>query len=320
MEKRKYENDEINSFDDFNTSNLNEKIDINKIKEKVNAQNINKDKEKKINKDEVPSKVETPKETETSKKSEETGEIKEVKKEKDEKKENLHNLKEPIIRLENIGLKYGSEVVLKDVNININQKEFVYLVGESGAGKSSVAKMLYKEIEPTKGHIYIQGEDITKYKSRQLPKLRRKIGVIFQDYKLLSDKTIYENVAFSLRVTGYPGSKIRPKVEEVLKKVGILEQAQKYPDELSGGQQQRAAIARAIVDNPIIIVADEPTGNLDPENALAIMELLEKINKEGTTIVMATHDVGIVNNFLNRVILLGDGKVLKEAQGEYIYE
>ncbi|MFV0288451.1 MAG: cell division ATP-binding protein FtsE, partial [Mycoplasmatales bacterium] len=161
---------------------------------------------------------------------------------------------------------------------------------------------------------------ITNLRNKDLPRLRRKICVIFQDYKLLSDKTIFQNVAFSLYVTGYPKNMIKKRVLEVLNKVGIEDQAQKYPDELSGGQQQRAAIARAIVDEPVILVADEPTGNLDPENALAIMELLVKINEEGTTVVMATHDVGIVNNFLNRVVLLGEGKVIKEAKGEYIYE
>ncbi len=225
-----------------------------------------------------------------------------------------------LIEFRDVSLKYNREVILENVNLSIANGEFVYLVGESGAGKSSMIKMLYREVAVSGGAIIIDNQDITKLKSYQLPKLRRKVGVIFQDYKLLPDKTIFKNVSFSLEVTGYPRKKIKAKVMETLRKVGIASQAYKYPDELSGGQQQRAAIARAIVDEPIILVADEPTGNLDPENALAIMELLEKINEEGTTIVMATHDVGIVNNFPKRVVLLGKGKVLKESRGEYIYE
>ncbi len=225
-----------------------------------------------------------------------------------------------LIEFRDVFLQYNREVVLQKINLSIANGEFVYLVGESGAGKSSMIKMLYREVVVSGGAIIIDNQDITKLESYQLPKLRRKVGVIFQDYKLLPDKTIFKNVSFSLEVTGYPRKKIKAKVMETLRKVGIASQAYKYPDELSGGQQQRAAIARAIVDEPIILVADEPTGNLDPENALAIMELLEKINEEGTTIVMATHDVGIVNNFPKRVVLLGKGKVLKESRGEYIYE
>ncbi len=225
-----------------------------------------------------------------------------------------------IIEFRNVGLNYDGEVILDEVSINIRKGEFVYLVGESGAGKSSLIKMIYKEISNTKGSVFVEKENISKLNHKELPRLRRKIGVIFQDYKLLPDKTIKENVAFSLEVTKYPKDKIQKRVEEVLKKVGISSQADKYPDELSGGQQQRAAIARAIVDEPIILVADEPTGNLDPENALSIMDLLEQIHKDGTTIVMATHDVGIVNNFAHRVVLLGDKGIVKEDEGKYIYE
>ncbi len=225
-----------------------------------------------------------------------------------------------IIEFRNVGLDYDGEVILDNVSINIRKGEFVYLVGESGAGKSSLIKMIYKEISNTKGSVFVEKENISKLHHKELPRLRRKIGVIFQDYKLLPDKTIRENVAFSLEVTKYPKNKIKQRVEDVLKKVGIASKADKYPDELSGGQQQRAAIARAIVDEPIILVADEPTGNLDPENALSIMALLEEIHKDGTTIVMATHDVGIVNNFAHRVVLLGDKGIVKEDEGKYIYE
>lgn len=227
---------------------------------------------------------------------------------------------EPIIEFDEVSLRLGQEEVLKDIDLKIYKGDFVYLVGASGAGKSSIIKMIYRENKNTKGNVYIKNENITNLKSSQLPKLRKKIGVIFQDYKLLKDKTVFQNVAYSLEVTRYPKRKIKDRVEYILDKVGIKDQAYKYPNELSGGQQQRAAIARAIVSDPEILVADEPTGNLDPENALAIMEILERINNEGTTIVMATHDVGIVNNFSKRVILLNRGKIVKEAQGEYIYE
>lgn len=226
----------------------------------------------------------------------------------------------PVIEFTHVGLEYELEEALIDINLKIYKGEFVYLVGESGAGKSSVIKMIYREVKNTKGDILIKNENITKFKNSQLPRLRRMVGVIFQDYKLLKDKTIFKNVSYSLEVTRYPKKKIKDRVNEILDKVGILEHADKYPNELSGGQQQRAAIARAIVDDPEFLVADEPTGNLDPENALAIMEILEKINNEGTTVIMATHDVGIVNNFPKRVVLIGNGKVIKETKGEYIYE
>ncbi|MFV0287827.1 MAG: cell division ATP-binding protein FtsE [Mycoplasmatales bacterium] len=310
MEKRKYEdefaNDDIQSFDDFDINNITERIDIDVIKEKIERakqENPQKKHENIEKKQEVPIKQETENLIIAN-----------------EETDNIQSSNDVIINLNKVGLKYGSEIVLKEITLDIKKGDFVYLVGESGAGKSSIIKMLHKEVNNTSGDIYIQNENITNLRNKDLPRLRRKIGVIFQDYKLLSDKTIYQNVAFSLYVTGYPKNMIKKRVLEVLNKVGIEEQAQKYPDELSGGQQQRAAIARAIVDEPVILVADEPTGNLDPENALAIMELLVKINEEGTTVVMATHDVGIVNNFLNRVVLLGEGKVIKEAKGEYIYE
>lgn len=225
-----------------------------------------------------------------------------------------------IITFDNVSLRLGKEEVLKNINLKIYHGEFVYLVGASGAGKSSIIKMIYREVVNTQGALYINGENVTNLKNIHLPKLRKKIGVVFQDYKLLKDKTIFQNVAYSLQVTRYPRRKIKERVKYILEKVGIFDQANKYPNQLSGGQQQRAAIARAIVSEPQILVADEPTGNLDPENALAIMEILERINNEGTTVVMATHDVGIVNNFPKRVVLLNKGKIVKEAKGKYIYE
>lgn len=225
-----------------------------------------------------------------------------------------------VIKFDNVSLEYENEIVLTGVNLTICKGEFVYLVGESGAGKSSMIKMIYREIKNDEGTLTIKNKDVTRLKMKNLPSLRRMVGVIFQDYKLLKDKTIFDNVAYALQVTRYPKRKIKARVEYILDKVGILDQKDKYPDELSGGQQQRASIARAIVGDPEILVADEPTGNLDPENALAIMEILETINNEGTTVVMATHDVGIVNNFPKRVVLLGNGSILKETKGEYIYE
>ncbi len=228
--------------------------------------------------------------------------------------------KKTIVSFEDVSLSFDEEVVIDRLNLEIQEGDFVYFVGPSGAGKSSLAKMVYREIKPTTGNIYVDGENIVNLKSNKMPYLRRKIGVIFQDYKLLKDKTIYENVRYSLDVTGYEKSKREEQVLKTLERVGLLEHKDKYPNELSGGQQQRVAIARAIVDDPKIIVADEPTGNLDPENALQIMEILMNINKTGTTFIMATHDVGIVNIFKNRVVLVKDGKVANEVEGEYIYE
>lgn len=306
VDKRFQTSDDITSFEDFDVSLLGNKKIENK-KQSVNTQDIPPEE---VSQD--PKKM-TPK-------PEDQKEVSKNEPLQSKVKKNMPKKTKPIIQLKNIGLAYDREIILSDVNLAINKGDFVYLVGESGAGKSSIIKMLYREIKATKGEIIIDSQDIVKLRQAKLPKLRRKVGVIFQDYKLLADKTIYKNVAFSLEVTGYPRRKIKARVMDVLKKVGIAEKANKYPDELSGGQQQRAAIARAIVDDPLILVADEPTGNLDPENALSIMELLEQINDEGTTVVMATHDVGIVNNFPKRVILLGQKKVLKESQGEYIYE
>lgn len=227
---------------------------------------------------------------------------------------------EPIIKFENIAVEYDGLKIIKDISLEIYPGEFVYIVGPSGAGKSSLAKLVYRDVKNSLGKVYVDGENITRLKSHKMPKLRRKIGVIFQDYKLLNNRTVYDNVNYSLEVTGYPKKKRKEQVLKTLKIVGIIDQKDKFPNELSGGQQQRVAIARAIVDEPKIIVADEPTGNLDPKNAIIIMEILNEINKTGTTIVMATHDVGIVNKYKKRVVLVKDGMVVNETEGEYIYE
>ncbi len=228
--------------------------------------------------------------------------------------------KEVVIEFKDVALKIEREQILRDIDIKIHEGEFVYFVGASGAGKSSMVKMIYREAKNTKGTLTVLGKNVTKMRQGQLPGLRRQVGVVFQDFKLLPDKTIYENVKFSLDVTGYPRKKKHEQVLKVLRQVGITSQKDKYPNELSGGQQQRAAIARAIVDEPSILVCDEPTGNLDPENAIQIMEIITEINEGGTTVLMATHDVGIVNKYKHRVVLMKNGRISNESEGEYIYE
>lgn len=228
--------------------------------------------------------------------------------------------KDVVIDFEKVDLKIEREQILRDIDIKIHEGEFVYFVGASGAGKSSLIKMIYREAKNTKGTLKVLDQNVTKMRQGKLPDLRRKVGVVFQDFKLLPDKTIYENVRFSLDVTGYPRRKKHEQVLKVLRQVGIITQKDKYPNELSGGQQQRAAIARAIVDEPKILVCDEPTGNLDPENAIQIMEIITEINEGGTTVLMATHDVGIVNKYKHRVVLMRNGRITNEGEGEYIYE
>ncbi len=225
-----------------------------------------------------------------------------------------------IIEFKDIFLQIEREKILNGINLKIHEGEFVYFVGISGAGKSSMIKLIYRELKGTEGELIVLGSDVNKLKRKKLPELRRKVGVIFQDYKLLEDKTIYDNVKFSLEVIGYPRKDRKEQVLKVLKKVGLTTHKDKYPNELSGGQQQRAAIARAIVADPEIIVCDEPTGNLDPENAIGIMEILMDIHKSGTTILMATHDVGIVNRYKKRVVRIKDGKIVNQVYGGYIYE
>ena len=229
---------------------------------------------------------------------------------------------ETIIYFNDIEMKYDNESKIMDgLNLRIKSGEFIYLVGPSGSGKSTLIKMIYRDIINTGGEVIVDDINVTKLKQNQLHLLRRKIGVIFQDYKLLPDRTVFDNVKYSLEVTNYPKNKRKEQVLKTLKIVGILEQKDKYPAELSGGQQQRVAIARAIVDEPKIIVADEPTGNLDPQNALIIMDIIERINKKGTTVIMATHDVGIVNRYKHRVVLIKRGKVdADNLDGGYIYE
>ncbi|KSU83893.1 cell division ATP-binding protein FtsE [Fictibacillus sp. S7] len=212
-------------------------------------------------------------------------------------------------------------MALNGIDIYIDKGEFVYVVGPSGAGKSTFVKCMYREEKPTKGSILIQGTDLAKLRERHIPKMRRKIGVIFQDFKLLPKLTVYENVAFALEVIEESPKVIRQRVMEVLDLVGLKNKARSFPDELSGGEQQRVSIARSIVNHPPVIIADEPTGNLDPETAWEIMDIFKEINERGTTVVMATHNKDIVNSFKKRVIAIEGGRIVRDEQkGEYGYE
>jgi len=212
-------------------------------------------------------------------------------------------------------------VALQGINVVIDRNEFVYIVGPSGAGKSTFLKLIYREEVPTKGQISVNGFNIGKLKRRKIPYIRRNIGVIFQDYRLLPKLTVYENVAFAMEVIEAPRRLIKRRTMEVLDLVGLKHKAGSMPSQLSGGEQQRVAIARAIVNNPAVIVADEPTGNLDPDTSWEIMKLLEEINFRGTTIVMATHNKEIVNTMRKRVIAIENGKIVRDQQrGDYGYE
>ena len=210
---------------------------------------------------------------------------------------------------------------LRGVTITINRNEFVYIVGPSGAGKSTFMKLIYREEKPTKGHLYVNGFNLDKLKQRKIPYLRRNIGVVFQDYRLLPRMTAAENVAFAMEVIESPKKTIRRRTSEVLELVGLQDRMHAFPTQMSGGEQQRVAIARAIVNNPSVIIADEPTGNLDPDTSWEIMKLLEEINLRGTTIVMATHNKEIVNTIRKRVIAVEKGLIARdEVRGEYGYE
>lgn len=212
-------------------------------------------------------------------------------------------------------------MAINGIDIHIDKSEFVYVVGPSGAGKSTFIKLMYREEKPTRGTIKIGDEELSKIKERHIPLLRRKIGVVFQDFKLLPSLSVYENVAFALEVIEESKANIRKRVMQVLDIVRLKNKARFLPHELSGGEQQRVAIARAIVNNPSVLIADEPTGNLDPETSWEIMKILEEINDRGTTIVMATHNKEIVNTMRKRVIAIEGGRVARDdAKGGYGYE
>ena len=226
-----------------------------------------------------------------------------------------------LIEMKGVAKKYHrSTTALRDINVSINPGEFVYIVGPSGAGKSSFIKLLYREEKVSAGTLKVGEFNLTKMKKRQIPILRRSIGVVFQDYKLLPKKTVFENVAYAMQVIGEKPREIKKRVPEVLELVGLKHKMRSFPDQLSGGEQQRVAIARAIVNNPKVLIADEPTGNLDPEISWEIMQWLERINLQGTTVLMATHNQQIVDNLRHRVIAIEEGRIVRdEEEGEYGY-
>jgi len=224
-----------------------------------------------------------------------------------------------MIRLENVSKAYkGDTVALRDANVNVDKGEFVFLVGASGSGKSTFLRLLNREEVPSTGQIFVAGKDIGELSSWKVPYLRRNIGSVFQDFKLLTNKNVSENVAFALEAIGRPKHVIQSQVPAILELVGLSSKAGNFPHELSGGEQQRVSIARAFVNRPLILLADEPTGNLDPATSVGIMRLLERINKTGTTVLMATHDRGIVDTMRRRVIELDRGSIIRDqARGVY---
>lgn len=228
-----------------------------------------------------------------------------------------------MITLDHVKMKYPASktYALNDVSFNIEDGEFVFIVGSSGSGKTTLIKLLLKEMEPTSGKIQVAGIDYSKLKRRNIPKLRRRIGTVFQNFRLLKDRTVYENVAFAQRVVETPTRYIRRQVPAMLTLVGLADKYKAYPKQLSGGEQQRVALARALVNKPELLLADEPTGNLDPKNSWEIMKLLEEVNKKGTTVVVVTHNKEIVDTMQKRVITLKKGELISDEQkGGYIDE
>ena len=227
-----------------------------------------------------------------------------------------------IIYLDNVSKSYSTgSPALNGVTLSIGKGEFVFIVGDSGSGKSTLIKLLLKELDPTSGTITVNGQVLNKLKRRKVAKYRRGIGVVFQDFRLLKDRNVYENVAFAQRVIQRPTRIIKKRVPEMLTLVGLAEKYKSKPDQLSGGEQQRVALARALVNRPSILLADEPTGNLDPKNSFEIMKLLEEINERGTTVLVVTHNREIVNAFKKRVITMKKGVIVSDEQeGEYLNE
>lgn len=222
-----------------------------------------------------------------------------------------------MIIFDHVTKRYRTNIGLKDVSVKISKGDFVFLVGPSGAGKSTFVKLILREIDADTGEIRVKGEDITQFPNRRIPELRRNIGIVFQDFRLLRKKTVYENVAFAMHIVHKSRKQIKKQVPQILQLVGMSSNAKKYPDELSAGEQQRVAIARAITNNPTILIADEPTGNLDPDTAWEIMQLLDEINQRGTTIVMVTHAKDIVDRMGKRVIAIDNGKIVRDELGTY---
>ncbi len=220
-----------------------------------------------------------------------------------------------MIIFEDVTKSYDGNVGIEDVNVCIGKGDFVFLVGPSGAGKSTFIKLILKELEAEKGRIVVNGYDLTRLSNRMTPRLRRSIGIVFQDFRLLPKKTVYENVAFAMEILHISQRSIRRNVPQVLGLMGISSKEKKYPHELSAGEQQRVAIARAVINNPTVLIADEPTGNLDPDTAWEIMQLLDQINRRGTTIVMVTHAKDIVDRMGKRVIAIDKGRITRDDRG-----
>ncbi len=221
-----------------------------------------------------------------------------------------------MIRLTDVEMQYPNGVqAIRGISMTIEDGEFVFMVGPSGSGKSTIIKLLTAEVEPTAGRIMINGFSVNNIAERQIPYMRRTVGVIFQDFRLIEKKSVYENLAFAMRAVGSPSKTIKNRIGYVLELVGLENKARRLPSELSGGEQQRVAIARALVNNPTTIIADEPTGNLDPGRSLEIMTLLEKINELGTTMVVVTHEKDLVNRFSKRVVALENGKIVGDSTG-----
>ncbi|PID82425.1 MAG: cell division ATP-binding protein FtsE [Clostridiales bacterium] len=224
-----------------------------------------------------------------------------------------------MLDLKDVELRYSTgNVALQNLNLHIGEGEFVYIIGSSGAGKSSLIKLLTKELSPTKGKIFFEGKDITRLHKRLIPEYRRKIGIVFQDYRLLDKATVFENIAFAMKITGKSRNFIKNNVSLLANLVGLNGREKHCPFQLSGGEQQRVSIARAIANNPKLVICDEPTGNLDPETSWGLMDLLYKLNKHGTTILMATHDHEIVNAMRQRVVMLENGIIVRDdVKGGY---
>jgi cell division transport system ATP-binding protein len=227
-----------------------------------------------------------------------------------------------LIHMTGVSKVYGNgSVALSDISIDIEKGDFIFVVGPSGAGKSTFIKLIFREELPTHGQLVVNGRNVTNMPPAEVPFLRRGLGIVFQDYRLLPEKTVYENIAFAMRVIEAPRREIQKRVNSVMELVGLRDKHRCFPNQLSGGEQQRVAIARAIVNNPVVVIADEPTGNLDPETSWDIMKIFERINKSGTTIVMATHDKTIVDTMRKRVIAIEKGRIVRDqVKGVYGYE